>query len=475
MIFLPHIKENYFLPIHVDEWEHWSYSQAFMKTGSTSFINPYIGEGIISPQEIGFNIFTSSISWILNVDFTSIFLFFPSILIIFVCLTAFNIGEKTERKFGLLAALFISFIPTTCRFLGPSFFIPITLGILYLIFLIWLFQQEEKQAIILIPILIFCIFLIHPPTALAGLILIMVYSLLLIFEKKYQSSFLLIIASLLPIGLIFLIATRWDLSLQTVIDGFLGENYILEMGLPKIWINLEQMGIILWGLLIIGVYYSIVNGKTIIRTIFLSIIAFISLIILYDRYGYGMPIMYERSFTYLFLLISLLAGLGLTELTKTFSKILGKNLKKINVKNMKILHYILPSLLILILISTTIPAHINIPYYHIIDENEFETYSWIKENIKDYYQNGFENNKGVVDPFKASPFSAITGLNIISLSMSPLYGYEYHDEVELFLNNECKNTKFLQKFGASVISSSNCNNNNLTMIYPNVYIYSGND
>ena len=194
------------------------------------------------------------------------------------------------------------------------------------------------------------------------------------------------------------------------------------------------------------------------------------IIITYDRFGYGMPIMYERSFMYLFLMVSILAGWGLSELVRTASKSLEKINKKGNMKIQKIFRFFLPSMIILILISTTIPAHINIPYYQMINEEEFNTFNWISENINSYDINEFKHNKGVVDPFKASPFSAITGLYIISLSMSPLYGYENREEVEQFLNDNCQNTSFLQKFNASVILSSNCNNN-LTMIFPNIYIY----
>ncbi|GAG99962.1 unnamed protein product, partial [marine sediment metagenome] len=49
--------------------------------------------------------------------------------------------------------------------------------------------------------------------------------------------------------------------------------------------------------------------------------------------------------------------------------------------------------------------------------------------------------------------------------------YELHREFEQFLNNNCDNTSFLDKYGISVVYGQ-CDNQNLTKIYPNVYLYS---
>jgi len=43
--------------------------------------------------------------------------------------------------------------------------------------------------------------------------------------------------------------------------------------------------------------------------------------------------------------------------------------------------------------------------------------------------------------------------------------------VNTFLNNGCTGTLFLETFDVSVICNTDCDNANLTMIYPYVYIY----
>jgi hypothetical protein len=93
---------------------------------------------------------------------------------------------------------------------------------------------------------------------------------------------------------------------------------------------------------------------------------------------------------------------------------------------------------------TTVPAHTDIPYYQMINETDFETFQWINENIDNYRNSTHPYNRAAVDPFKASPFSAITRLYIVSSTMHPIPGYKYHQEVSAFLNNGCTDTSFLE-------------------------------
>jgi hypothetical protein len=472
MALLPHWSNGYFLPFHVDEWEHWTLSRAVMESGSSSITNPYIGSEIIRPLEIGFNCMTAGINWLTGSSFVTIFVFMPSIIAIFLSLMAFNIGERAERKFGLEAAFIVTLIPTTCRMMGPAFFVPLATGLLFLTAVMWIEQIRKLLAALFIPFFIFCIFLIHPPTALAGLIITLMYAFLLFLEKKYKVAVLSLGLSLLPIAFVFLISTRWDVSLQEVIEAFLGGKLLLDMNLPKIWPSFEHLGIITWVLFIIGSYFSFNKGKAIQRTITASAISFIVIIGLYDKLGYGVPVMYERSFMYLFLMVALIAGYGLSELGRLVydnrERLISKRYERIS-NHSKI---IISVAVCVILVIVAVPVHLDIQYYQMINEKEYETFTWIHDNIDSYRDENHTYDKAAVDPFAASPFSAVTELYIVSLSMSPLYGYSLHTEVENFLINKCVDTAFLDEHKISVIYG-NCNNDNLTMIYSNVYLYPG--
>lgn len=482
MGFLPHLKESFYLPFHVDEWIHWTRTESMMETGFTEFINPWLGRGIDRSLEPGFNYMIGSLSWLTGVSFNTMFIFMPALITVFTSFAAFNLGNKFEKPFGLEAAVFIPVIPTTCRMMGPSFFVPVATGLFFLIFLLWFLQLKKPLILSLfIPIGLWTLFLIHPPTALAGIIITFIYAVMLVFDKKLEQSALHLVYAFIPIGGAFALSARYGASIQQVIDAFLGGTYYLGYNLPEIWVSFEHMGVLVWILAIVGVYFAFSKGKTIIHSIGFSALAFLTLIGLYNKFDYGIPIMYERSFMYLFLMICLLAGWGLATFRRSITDLI---LDYLPVKNGKVqvntlikkTSIAIPFIVFVLLVFTTVPAHQDISYYTMINETDFKTYNWIRENIDSYQNNTIDYDRASVDPYKASPFSAVTRLYIVSSTMHPIPGYKYHQDVESFLSNCCENESFFKEFDVSVVYTTGCcTNQNLNEIYPNVYIVSGED
>jgi len=310
MMFLPHIREGYYLPFHVDEWEHWVLTRSVMGSGSTSFINPYLGTGILQPQEIGFHLITASIVWASVCQLNTIFVFMPFLIGVLLSLVAFCIGDRCKPRFGMYAGFIVAFIPTTCRMMGPSFFVPVSLGLVFVGFCLWLAQQEKIIGSLLLAGTISSTFIMHAPTALAELIVVLSYAFFLLFEKKYRLSLATIGGITAPIIIVLIAASRWTGALDLVIDAFFygGQFSSLDMDLPKIWVEFDHLGIVVWILAILGVYFSFTRGRTIHRSLSLSVFGFIGFIGLYSNFGYGLPIMYERSFLFLFLTITIIAG-----------------------------------------------------------------------------------------------------------------------------------------------------------------------
>ena len=469
MAFLPHLTNNYYLPFHVDEWEHFTFSRAVIETGSTTFANPYTGEGMSFHPEIGFQVASGCLHWISGADLLTIFVFMPSVLIVFLSLTAFNIGERATRKFGLEAAFLVAFIPTTVRFLGPSFYVAITLGLVLLLFIIWLGQLKTIQGAFFIAGFILCLFIIHPPTALAAMLILLLYTVFLIIEKQYKIAGVIGLLTVLPLLPIYYLTTRWNSTFEVVLQAVSGQEYLLDLNLPKIWVNFEHLGLVTWACFAIGAYFCFSKGRALLRTLCVSALMFLIVIGVYDKFGYGIPIIYERSFLYLFLLVAIVAGVGLSELRKTLQQFTEKTRVK---RASKTIGLLVPLIVGLILISTAVPAHQNISYYQMITDQDYESFTWINTHINDYRNANHTYDRVAVDPFIASPFTAITGVHTISSSMSPLYGYELHTEMDKFMREKCTNTSFLKKYNIGVVYGA-CINNNLTMIHPNVYLYPG--
>lgn len=473
MAFLPHLYNGYYLPFHVDEWIHWQYSRAVMEQGSSLLINPYTGNDTIRSLESGFHYITVSLKWITGTTFNTIVVFMPTVIMLFMCLIAFTIGERSERKFGLEVAFLLAFIPTTCRMLGPSFYVALTMGLLFALFIIWLVQLKKILSTLLTSVFIWCVLLIHPPTALACIIITFFYGIVLLLEKEYKISILTVGISLIPVYLVFLLTSRWGYAIQQVIDAFFGgKTFFVDYNLPQIWPSFNHLGLITWLLCIIGAYAAFTKGKAIHRSLALSAIAFIVLIGLFDKMSYGLPIMYERSFMYLFLMVALLAGYGFVELRGFLKEQLTGFIHQPHDKWLRHHDSLFSVVICVVLLVTVVPVHFSIQYYTMISEDDYSTFTWMDNHLSEYRNETHVLNKAAVNPFYASPFSAVTGLYIVSSTMHPIYGYDLHTQMEKFLNDKCVDTSFLDEHKISVIYGD-CTNNNLTMIYPQVYLYYG--
>ena len=473
MILLPHLVNNHWLPFHVDEWIHWAYAEGIITSHSTIFPNPYSGAGSVAAQEIGFHLTTTTLHWISTTNLNTIFIFMPAITGMFLSLSAYNIGQRSNRKYGLEAAFLIAFIPTTIRYLGPSFWVAITLGLLILLFVIWLASHQNIQETFFTMAFLWYMFLIHPPTALAGIIIVSIYTLFLITEKKFKIAGLQAIFLIIPMIIIYYFTSRWDLNIEQLLQASYGETY--ELTFSRIWVSFEHLGIITWILFIIGTYFAFTRGKALQRTLTIATIGFITIIGLYDQLNYGVPIIYERTFMYLFLLVTLIAAFALSELRHTITSLeiqprLQKRLTHYK-KHLKKAQYLIPIIVVLLLITTAIPSHINIPYYTQLNEEDYENALWLRENLPAARDTNHTYARIAIDPYKAAPFSAVSGLYISFSSMNPLIRYHQQEKMTDFLNSNCTDTTFLQRYKISVIYTTHCDNTNLTKLNDNIYLY----
>jgi len=468
---LPHLDGSYYIPLHVDEWIHWSYSSSVMETGSSSFVSPYTGSGLIRDLESGHHYLTAGLIWLSGVSMRTLFVFIPALLVCISSIFAYMIGENHKQKFGLIAALFVPLVPTTCRYLGPSFFVPVALGMVFILAVIWLTQLKSWWATLMLPGFLWIVFLIHPPTALAAIIAAFLGMVMLLFEKRYLLGGVGIIISLLPIVGVFALASRWEASLQQVIDAFIyGMNMGFDLTLPRVLVQFGYLSTVVWILAIIGVFAAFAYGSMATRTISACAMAYMGFIVLYDRFGYGIAIMYERSFLYVFLMICLLGAWGLVWSSKFVIDLLKQYYNRFSKKQYNLIHKSAIIGICILVLATAIPTQLEIPYYHLISESEFEDFSWLNEEIQVLEAQNISLEKGLIDPYKASPFSAVSRLHIISSNMNPIYGISLADEVREFLRDGCINQTFLDHYDIDVIYSPSCENENLTNIYENIYL-----
>jgi len=339
-----------------------------------------------------------------------------------------------------------------------------------LLFLIWLAQVKQLRSILLIPLFILYLFLVHPSIVLAAIGILLVYAVFLLIEKDYRAALLIAGLTVLPIILVVLFTSQWNSIIDLFLTSVSGQQYQLDFNLPKILVSFTDLGLLTWGLLIIGVYFAFTKGKALLRTLSISAIAFIIVIGLYDKFGYGFPNIYERLFLCLFLLVTLLAGFGLAEIRRTLTNLKESERFSALKKRIKNIDILVPVTLGIVILLIALPTHLSTPYYQMITEQDYETFSWIHDHIDEYRDATHSYRRAAVNPFIASPFSAVTGLYTISSSMNPVYGYNLVGKMDAFLQDKCRNTSFLDTYHLSVIYGD-ADNTNLTKIHDHVYLY----
>ena len=98
-----------------------------------------------------------------------------------------------------------------------------------------------------------------------------------------------------------------------------------------------------------------------------------------------------------------------------------------------------------------------------IDEKDYQAFVWVKENVGDRY------GKAILDPWKATAFSAVTGRAVYTR----IHGYPMEsDELAYkFLENGCRGTSFLRKNGISIVYTQNSVDNPDLVRQEMKYIY----
>ena len=473
MTFLPHSAKDYELPFHADEWVHWGYAREFMDYGRINFPNPFTGNEQANDPEIGFHVFLASFKWLSGTELKTIFLFMPSVITVFAGLTAFSIGERSERKFGLFAAFFIAFIPTSVRFLGPSFLVPLSLGLFLTLISLMVAQMEgNRKYAVLIFILSFTA-LAHPPSAAAMAIVLILYAISLTIERKYREGIFTAGVTIAPFVIAYLIMPKYfDMGMSAIY----GEKYISTLSMVDMGSYLGHLGYIIVALFIFASFMAIYKGKALHRSMFLAALSFISIIFLYDRYRFGLPIMYDRSFAYFFMFVTILAGYGLAWVEEYAEKLANaikdKILHKENV--VKIVAIAIPVILCLTNAFFAVPVHKQQcnTYYTIVSKSDFETFEWIRNNIDNYRDEYHPFDKAAIYPMRAAAFSSVTGIHTICSDFWPVYGKNIERQMKMFLGKKGKDTDFLEKYGIGVIYGK-CENSNLTKVHKNVYLYYG--
>jgi hypothetical protein len=161
------------------------------------------------------------------------------------------------------------------------------------------------------------------------------------------------------------------------------------------------------------------------------------------------------------LILSIIAGAGLAQLNRIKLPIQATNIFLTLIA--RYLVTILCLFIIGLLLAINIPIRQRTNYYHMINNEDYRAFTWIKDNFDK------QLGKTILNPWKATAFSAITQQNVYTrIHTAPS---RKDDEAYDFLREGCIDTTFLRENNIQIIYNEyGCDNTDLIKVRQNVYL-----
>ena len=449
---------SYAYPVHIDEWLHLALSRAIQSAGSVNFTDPFVGEGtrtLANNLEAGYQVFWAIFQRISGVSWMTIFRYFPSVVLMITALSVYTLARR--EGFGWQAAFLTCLIPTTIGILGPAFMVPVAIGLLFIPLSIFtVFYHKGIRAYLVLFIFTAILLSIHAPSAIVLGLILGPYILFNLRGSPWH-SFGIAVALLIP----FLAPFPWIFQLlgPTFSKLFEPQPLPFYVSFPQI---IRTYGYIPTALCLLGTFLLAIKGSKKNYSLLLGLLALLLMLVIFYTFGYGVSIVYERGLMFMMLMASIVAGAGLAgvAIIKLPERLSNRLRMPVASQN---LGKALCLILVVVILVIAIPDRQKTPYYHVIDDQDYADFVWIEQNI------GEEYAKAVLDPWKATPFTALAGKAVYTrLHASP---QPTDERARQFLNDGCADTDFLKENGISIVyTRGECQNPDLTKVKENTYL-----
>ncbi len=308
---------------------------------------------------------------------------------------------------------------------------------------------------------------IHGPSAIVGVLILLPFVLLKL-KKEPKHSLLVLLAVIAPF-LLSLPVTH-TLALQYVkellqLPGWVSseESLAAYHDLPKIF---WDYGILPSSLCLMGTFILGFKGGARNYALVLGTLAVLVLLAAYFSASYGIGIIYLRAILFAMLMMGIVGGAGL----KAVWDLKLPEAIAARLRLSRVSRFIGPALCLVLVgvtLGVTIPEREKEPYYHMINSTDFDTFTWIKENLP-------QHTKAVLEPWKATAFVAVTGKHVyVRQHMGP---NKTTNMVYDYIEGSSNSTDFLINNGITIVytrigsTSYPPNNPDLVEVYPDVYI-----
>ena len=388
---------DYRYPLHVDEWFAIGYAQSTLDAGGLQYASPY-GQGEISfHPEMGFHLLLGFLKTTAGLSWMGLYRVAPGLLLALLAFLTYAFGRRAG--FGWAAALFVPLIPTSIRTLGPAFIVPVSTAMLFIpvtLLVLHTMQEESRgKSLWVLLLLIGGTIFVHPTTEGAVTALAVTYLAVSVAgaltRRRYGEGARLLLAvgvrMLIPVAILGL----WIPSLakrvlaQSIPDDPGQASGLLSTlgahtGFP------EAFGIVAVAISIVGLFLFISRADSAqgyVLPLFASFLVAFQLI-WYPRYQLGPVVLYERGWSYLALLMAILAGYGVALYFRSVPAIASTAASRLHgLSRGWIAVPLWASGIAVVLFALTTGVVANEQrqaygnYYHIVDESIFADFRWM--------------------------------------------------------------------------------------------------
>ncbi len=467
---------DYSYPLHTDEWTHFVEARTIVTEGRIPFFDPVTGEDRADPVteetrssphfEVGYHLFLAEFQLLTGLPWLDIFRYLPSAVFALAALSAYIFGNR--RGFGLEAALFASLVPTTVRFLGPAFAVPVALGLFFVplvLFLVSNYWVSKGLPLVLLLLLSF-LFIAHVPTAVFASLIIAVYGVFQTLRRaltrrpmrRRALAHLATVLAVVALSSLPLLAYNNWLVGEAAAESLPQDLLVAPGGI------IPRLGYIPYPLFVLGLVLLARSGIRTDRALLVTTVIVAAYAFLHYQFGVGNAALYSRSILYLSLLLLLIAGLATAGVRRWLAKLLSPRWAggaSFAAAGLVLVGIMLPSL------GLSLESRYEEQYYHRIGDTQYEDFVWMRDHLCAGYE------RALTEPQFGRAFAAITGRHAyaaIPTTAAPVRPAEV-DEAKEVLRDGVPDADWLREHGVSIVyTTRRVENPELVKVHDRVYV-----
>lgn len=456
---------EYRYPVHMDEYVHWGYAQAIVEQGTVTFRNPFTGGGAGEftveehLHERSYQAWLGVFQGVTGVDWLHLFQFGPALVAVFLALCVYVVCQRWDA--GLEGALLVACIPTTLRFLGPGFMVPIVFSLPFVALgLYCLFHSDKVGGLVAFSLIAAALWPIHVIGAFGLFLLALLYAFFIARDEPRRAVTVGAMATLPFLG-------AWDFYDRLIETGVLvlpflpaAEQYLLFFGVLPLAASVVGVGWLLYGK----------HGRRFAAGGTLGVgLVLVEAVILYRLLTGEDPfILYDRAFMLLYLLGAIAGGVGLAVLRRGVERALLRSriTRRWGVPSRAVHAGVLAAALLVgaTAVAASVTPQLEQPYYEILTNERYEAYKQAGETVNATY--GF----AIVEGLPTMPFTILAGHPTVYVHFpsSPAADPPYLQD---FFEGGANDTYLLVQEGATVVVTDRpVHNPDLVPVGDGVYV-----